>query len=493
MTWCRTLTALCLLAVFAASTCAVDLAITAEPYFASGLFTNPLIPAEKDTVKITVRATVEGDMPEEITADLAIIAADGAARHYAVDLEPEEGQATGSIEWQAWQNGRYTLEATLDPDDAIAESNEQNNFAAIELPVVIAGRQPHIVWYHDSDYLRWPTMWAGKAREATLKQWQERGVMPLKWAAGFTAMRGEITEDRAYRSVIGKLEDWPEVSGLAIDEVGYYPKPESEERFQSYMEGIRRAYQDTRDDYFLLIWHCGSLYPEQAALYRGACDLVAIESYVFNWGPKGLGTENFRDFLDMKMLPARQCDLLGPTGKGTQVITTVDLTYPTFNRGMMESIFRHLRCTWPEMRGIGFFGLCTRDAPEEGMAEGIANNKFVDRLCHDYFIMPVVTILPGNLWVNSQDDGSYLVTAAVSNIGGMDSGPVAAKIYADGKVLKTVQLKQVPAGNNLKENQARVEARWTPQGGAHTLRVELGPAPGSTILDNSAEMSYYVQ
>jgi len=85
------------------------------------------------------------------------------------------------------------------------------------------------------------------------------------------------------------------------------------------------------------------------------------------------------------------------------------------------------------------------------------------------------------------------VTAAVSNIGGMDSGPVAVKIYADGKVFKTVQLKQIPAGNNLKENQARVEARWTPRSGAHTLRVELGPAPGSTILDSSAEMSYYVQ
>jgi len=375
------LTVAVMLAMIAGPACAVDLAINAEPYFASGLFTNPLIPAEKDTVKITVRATVEGEMPKEITAELAIIAADGAARHYAVDLAPEEGQATGSIEWQPWQNGRYRVTAKLDPDNAIAESNEKNNVAEIELPVVIPGRQPHIVWYHDSDYLRWPTIWGGKVRSETLAQWQERGVMPLKWTAGLSVMRGAVTEDRAYRSVVGKVEDWPEVSGLAIDEVGYYPKPESEERFRSYMGGIRRAYQDTRDDYFLLIWHSGSLYPEQAALYRGACDLVAIESYVFNWGPKGLGTENFRDFLDMKMRSARQCDLLGPTGKGTQAITTVDLTYPTFNRGMMESIFRHLRRTWPEMRGIGFFGTCIRDAPEEGMAEGIANNKFVDRLC----------------------------------------------------------------------------------------------------------------
>ena len=50
-------------ALFAAGpVCAVDLAITAEPYFTSGLFTNPLIPTEKDTVRITVRATVEGEI-----------------------------------------------------------------------------------------------------------------------------------------------------------------------------------------------------------------------------------------------------------------------------------------------------------------------------------------------------------------------------------------------------------------------------------------------
>ena len=46
--------------------------------------------------------------------------------------------------------------------------------------------------------------------------------------------------------------------------------------------------------------------------------------------------------LGMKMLPARQCDLLMPTGRGTQAVTTVDLTYPTFRRGMMLEVFRHL-------------------------------------------------------------------------------------------------------------------------------------------------------
>lgn len=310
--------------------------------------------------------------------------------------------------------------------------------------------------------------------------------MPLAWKWG-TNLPGEWDEEKVYEMNC----EFGEASGVAVDECGYYPKSEAHERFATYLRGIMRAKEENPDAFFLM-WHAGSLYPEQASLYRGACDLVVLESYVFHWGPEGLGTENIYDFLDMKMLPARQTDLLVPTGSGTQVITSVDLTYPTFHRGMMENIVRHLRRTWPEMRGIGFYGSCTRDATEQQVCAGIANNKFVDQLCHDYFIIPVVTILPGNLWVHRQDDGSYLVTAAVSNIGGMDSGRVTVNIYADDELLKTIQLEQIPAGNNLKENQVRVEACWTPSGGAHKLKAHLGVAPGSTVLDGEETADYYV-
>ncbi len=474
-----------LLALALAPAHAVDLAISADSYATGGLFTNPLIPAEGDTVTITVRATVQGEVPTGISADVAVTAPDRASRHFPIELTPEEGQATGTLQWKAWQNGLYRVTATLDPDNAIAESNEQNNSAAIDLPVVIAGRQPHFPYWHVVADLRWATIWAGGITidKQNAARWQERGVLPLEWKWG-TNLPGEWGEDEIYEMML----DFGEAPGGAVDECGYYPTPESIDQFQTYVRGMARAKKELPDKFFMM-WHCGSLYPEQAALYRGACDLVALESYVFNWSPGGL--ENWRQFLDMKMLPARQCDLLGPTGKGTQVITTVDLDYLTFNRGMMESIFRHLRRTWPEMRGLGFYGGLD-EAPQDQQAQRRAEEQAIDRLCYEYFIAPVVTVLPGNLWVNRQDDGSYLVTAAVSNIGGMDSGPVAVSIYADGKALKTVQLKHVPAGNNLKENQIRVEARWTPRSGAHRLRVELGPALGSTILDAEAEMGYYV-
>ena len=306
--------------------------------------------------------------------------------------------------------------------------------------------------------------------------------------------RGEITQERVIGGFEARMAKRPGASGLAVDEIGHYPTPESRERFRAYMEAMRKAHKKHPNEY-LALWHCGAFYPEQAALYRGACNLVLLESYVFNWGPKGLGTENVYDFMDMKMRPARQCDLLVPTGKGTQAITTVDLTYPTFNRGKLEAVVRHLRRRWPEMRGFGFFGTCTREAPKgdlDAMNRGIADNKFVDQLCYRYFVTPVVTILPGNLWVHREDDGSCSITAAVSNTGAMDSGPLKVTILADGEPLEAKAIERVPAGNNLKENQTLVSARWTPRPGPHRVQARIEEAPGCTVLDCEASVAYFV-
>lgn len=50
---------------------------------------------------------------------------------------------------------------TAEPDGAISETDEDNNEAAMELPVVIPGRGPQFPWYHQTDHLRWATAWAG--------------------------------------------------------------------------------------------------------------------------------------------------------------------------------------------------------------------------------------------------------------------------------------------------------------------------------------------
>ena len=68
--------------------------------------------------------------------------------------------------------------------------------------------------------------------------------------------------------------------------------------------------------------------------------------------------------------------------------------------------------------------------------------------------------------VNREDDGGYRVTAAISNIGGMDSGPVTVQLIADGSLLKTVRLDRVLAGNNRKENPGDRGLTMDAKGGA---------------------------
>ncbi len=514
------------LTVLTCSAQAAGLQIITEPYGRTGLFTRPLIPAEDESTTITLRATVEDDAPEQVPAAVEIVgppdeqavrdaiftglhvdAPQKIAKSFNVDppkeekhrfnlvLKAEEGVANtyiGRMPWTPLRNGPYTLTATLDPDHRITETDEANNTATLHVPVVVPGRRPHFVWYHAQQNLRWATIWAGNPPADSYSRWQERGVQPLRWHNG-PPKKGHIDPVQVLLGYEQRQVKKPGASGWAVDELGLYPKSAARKRFAEYIEAVRQV-RAKYPDQAMVIWHKGSLYPEEAALYRGACDLVLIESYVFNWGPAGLGTENIYDFLDMKMRPARQCDLLVPTGKGTQAITTIDLTYPTFERGRMGSVFRHLRRVWPEMRGIGFFGSCAREAPKEGaelLQRAAANNRYVDQLCYDYFVKPVVTIQPGDLSVHRDDDG-YRITAALSNIGAMDSKQVGATLWIDGEQRWSWSCDSVPAGDNLKENKASVVVLWPATPGAHTIELRIESAPGSTVLDPLASIDYFV-
>jgi len=459
---------------------AVELSLTATPYSTGGLFTNPLIPAEGETVTFTVRAAVAEEVRAPLEADLTLRSANGRTLwRDRRTLILEKGQATASFHWTPRHNGLYTLRAVVDPEDRFPEEDPSDNAATLELPVVVPGRRPYFPWFGEREHLRWANLWGGGFQAEHLARWQERGVRPLAWKWG-TNLPGQPTEEDFYR-LYREMGDCP---GIALDECGYYPTPEAMERFATCLQGLARAKRE-RPDRFFMVWHCGSFYPEQAALYREACDLIVLESYVFYYAPQGLGTDNLYDFLDMKMLPARQVDLLGPTVP--QVITSVDLHPQSFHRGELENVIRHLRRRWPEMRGFGVFGgLIPEKAMEEERARAIADEQFVDQLCYEYFVLPVLTFLPGSLWVSRADDGRRHLEAAVSNLGGMDSGPVRVGLAVDGKQLAAKEVPAVPAGNSRLDNRVVVTGPDLPPG-RHHLRAWIETAGSGTLLDREIE------
>jgi len=461
------------------------------PYLTSGIFTEPMMPSPNGTVMIGVRVPAEGIAREVLAGTVSITAPDGSKAELPMELRRNGESLEGSAEWIAGANGVYSLTARLGNAGAVPGGGVEGNLTTLDVPVVLAGRRPHLVWFRRHDYLRWRTLSAGSAAspEKTAR-WHERGVKMLAWHG--RNKKKPATEQEAYEAMVRRMERTPHAAGLAFDELGLYPTPESREVTRQYILACRKWYQEHRKNRTLAIWHAGTLYPEEAALYRGACDLVLIESYLFYWKPRGLGTERGFDLLDMSMVSARQTDLLVPTGKGTQAITTVDVTNETFDRGAMEGVFRHLRRQWPEMRGIGFFGSAERGLPRKdatekdrlARAKARSDNQYIDRLCYDYFVKPVLTFHPGDLRPSRDDAGARLVTVVMRNIGAMDAGRAAVALYDGHEILGRKDVKSVPAGNSSMDNFTAVEFPWTPASGVHRLRAVIESADDDvTVLD----------
>jgi len=483
------LVALVLLVSVASAACAVDLAITSSPYFESGLFADRSIACEGERLTITVRATVQGTLERTVPATVIIRGRKGrAVARREVVLEPGNGEAEGTTRWTPTRNGLMRIEAIIDPRNEIPEENESNNEASLELPVVIPGRLPMFPWFSERTYLRWANIWAGGINQGNIKRWRERGVMPLAWKWGGYNMPGNPTEEEFFKS----YSDAGDCPGIAIDEFGYYPLAKNIARHEAALRGLLRAKQAHPENY-VLAWHSGAFYPEQAALYRNAADLVVLESYCFYWAPKGLQTDNAYDFLDMKMQAAREVDLLTASGTpGAKCITSVDLRPETFNRGELEQVIRHLRRRWPEMRGFGIFGgLIPKDATEAQRAKGTADEQFVDRLCFEYFVGPVVTLMPQSLWVTRKDDGSLVITLAISNIGGMDSGPVRVVLLDEGRRIGGFEVAEVPAGDDRRTDRILLRHPWTPAPGLHHLIARIETAEAAKVLDAEVKCEYF--
>lgn len=207
-----------------------------------------------------------------------------------------------------------------------------------------------------------------------------------------------------------------------------------------------------------------------------------------HWVPKELATENIHEDLRNRIIAVRGADLFTRSyGASCRALLALDVpgqrntTLPDL--GEYEAVVRFIRRLSPEMRGIAYFN-------------GSATDERVERLAHDlcfeYFIKPVVTLQPNSLWLR-EADGGLQVVAALSNIGGMDSGPVTVRFWVDDAPLETARAEVVPAGHSRLTNRVLLAVPWTPAGpGSHRLRAEITAASGSTVLDASVVTERFI-
>ena len=494
----------------------VDLAIAAKPYMKGGFFTNPVLPVEDDSVTITVRATVTGKLTADPDARLTILSPSGKTIvDETLRLIRSEGVAEASWKWTGKTNGLYTVRALLDPNGSVNETDETNNQAELTLPVIVKLRKLHFPWFREEPNPRWATCVTSALEADQQKRLAERGIIPLVWEfAGMSWFNsGYYDQEKLKSDPEGLVKDLEDVfyekysttpkghaMGYGIDETGGYPGTIHEQFSIASMKGLVRAKKDHPDRFFA-VWHGGGIRKETAQYHRQGADLLLLEAYVFRALPEALRNEDIYQSLKDRLDPLiRTADMLVPAyGNPCTTLLALDLSEdPTrVHLGELEQVIRFIRRTCPEMRGICWYSDGDGNYGGNHSPEIDRHHKAVlaraDQLNFDYFIKPCLTLMRESLWINRDAQGEWELTAAVSNLGGVDGGKVEVEFLIDGKSVGRRSAAKTPASFCRNFNRVFLKLPLKVQTGFHRFEARIVRAPGSTVLDAAVALERFVQ
>ena len=504
------------IAAAAVTTSAVagNLSITAEPYMTGGLFTNPLLPKEGQNVLITVRAECTGRISAE--ALLSIRTEDGEqVASEKLSLSRKGSCAEASYTWSSDQNGLYTVRAALDPENKVAEQDEEDNTAELILPVIVRGkcRDLHFPWYREYENGRWCTCVTAAGKDPEKHQrLAERGVIPLHWAPGKTSYDWkrarthpeevlELIEEKLFQRYASKDNTY----GCGIDEVGGYPGTFSLRASVAAMEGLVRARRETHGKFYA-VWNAGGTRPELAAVCRRAADVYLLETYLWRALPDELGAVDVYEWITSRIEPViRSSDMFQPAyGNHCHTLIGLDNTErpDRTDLGELENVIRFIRREFPEMRGVAWYnGSTFMEKTEAHLAKMEEVKAASDRLCFEYWIRPCLTFLQGSLWLTRDSsgqthlagaDGDAYVAAAVSNIGSIDSCEVVVEFIRDGEPVGTQSAPSVPAGDSRYESLVTLKQPVALRPGPHSFEARILSAAGATVLDPSITLDRFV-
>lgn len=499
---------------------AAELSITSEPYLTGGLFINPALPIEGEKISVTVRATLAGTLQFDPEAKLEILSRRTGKKvaEHRLFLQRGEGIAEATWNWTGHTNGMYTVRVQLDPNERVDDTDPTNNSAQIMVPVLARGRALHFPWYREEPNTRWVSCVTSANEPERQKRLAERGIKPLQWQFGGLNWYGNHYYDReafaedpeAY--VSGPLVDTfyemyktpqPEhVAGWGIDETGGYPGSWQERFSMASMQALARVRKEDTN-LFVAVWHGGGVRKETPQYFRDSVDLVLLESYVWRGFPEDLGTEDIYQMIRDRLDPfIRGSDMILPAyGNPCHTLIGIDLSErpDRTDLGEFEQVVRFIRRICPEMRGLCYYahgdghygGYGLDPSPEMDLhhREILAT---ADQLLFEYYINPCLTLMHESLWIRRTRGNEWELTAAVSNIGGIDSGPVTIEFYVNGEKAGIRSASRVPAGPNRNHNRALVKMPVKLDPGTHRLEARIINATGSTVLDPTIRCERFI-
>ena len=501
----------------------IDLSISTRFYMAGGLFIRPFLPAEGDEITITVRAELSEEIEGPVPAQLEIL--DRVGQSLAkeplqlavkrITKEIDKKQVTEFIaetdwKWSSKTDGLFKARATLDPENRIRETDENNNQADIDIAVIVKGRQLYFPWYYENQRpIRWGNVVTTANSKTQRDSLSERGVKALIWQFGGMPWTNHdrVRDQKGEEEALKQIEEHFRVQythipegaiGYGIDEVGGYPDSWFEKKSVASMRALKWAKQQ-RPDLFYAVWHCGGTRDAFAKYFRDAADLVILEIYIWDAFPKYLSTEDIYKVIRNRLEPYyRIYDMMLPTyGShchtvvGLDIAEAVDIT----NLGELEEVVRFIRREFPELRGQGWYSgaLYKNEKGESNEPRHQQIVKFASDLNLKYYIKPCLTLMPQSLWLDRYENGEATLSAAVSNIGAMDAGPIVVEFFADGHSIGTAKAQSVPAGPNRNENRTHFTTKTRVNPGTHHFEARIQGTDGfSTVLTPSVALTRFL-
>ena len=490
----------------------MDLYINRGNYQQSGVFVKPLLPVENKSFTIGIRACIDGNTTATPEALVTISNKDKRVIwEKLVNLKKDARYLTAFTVAKIKQNGIYKLNVTIDPQNKLKESNENNNTVSTQLPILVKGRAANFVWFVNPEFCRWPTLItavADKTGELYLRL-KERGIVPLKWTFGgknyqrylskYDRVQAEKECEKAFDKIYGTRDKNIQLGamGFGCDEFGGYPGTLGETFSEIALHSMLKA-RKKNPDLIFAAWHGGGVRTKLARIYRNVADFLLLEAYLFRAIPWDLKAENIYAHIDARLEPLiRATDMINPAyGSKCTTLIALDLCErpDLINAAEFENVIRYLRRTCPEMRGICFYngGYGNYGYKKSADHQKVRDKIFLlaDSLCYKYYIKPCVTLMPNSLWISKENAEA---TVAISNIGCVDAGAVKLELLIDGKTVATRKVSVVPAGADRTKNRTITAFPLKElSSGPHEFKVRIIHTEDATVLDPQVEtINYY--
>ena len=407
------------------------------------------IPSIGRAVRFTLRLRAPADAPLRAGRSVLLHVGGREVARQTVTLDLAAAEFLDvPLSWTPTADGWHTLTFSVQTTGA-----KPAVVARLTRTLPVTARPLYFVWFGAPQSFQWcnvPTT----VEKKDVEWWRWRGAWPCAWKAGVCNKAWSAAQFTA---------SYNDAPCIAIDEVG--PLDALGTRI---MDAVR-AHKAAHPGGLRAIWFMGA-HPYWRD-FRDCVDLYVPEIYL-NYGSNHLGA--FDRYLRVAR-GAGVSDRMIP-GLGINVITD-DQKRPKVTPTKADVLrqIRHLKAIAPDLRGVGFF---TSSSAAPGVAE------YGDQLCLEYYIRPVLSVVPGSLRARAKGK-SVTLTARLRNCGGMAAR--AARVeFGEGygaqfRALALRRLPSLPAGQEVE-----VTATLPGHDGVRLYGARVPPAEGVTIL-NEAE------